>query len=222
MTWKSRSLRRRHIERGASMNIWKQGLVFVVLLAAVGVVRSQNGAGAAGTAPTEPSAASKTELRLSLVRPAGPPLEVGQRVQPPLNVAFRRAPPRSRIYVHILAMHGDQWIAPGGAEMSATDPTFNFSGFFVDGDQSPFKIAASNYPITLGIKNDVIAKALGQFSGKAASAEMASCVSGNSKGYRLSLAHLTSILRPDSVESVTLGFTVPDYGQYFDALDIVL
>jgi hypothetical protein len=195
----------------------------------VGVVLLMSGMAAAlgqkapdAAAPPTDDAAEKTELRLSLAVQQSRPLEVGQRVQLALNVAYRAAPPRSRIYVHVIALHGRRWAAPGGATLSADNPTFSFSGFFVDGDHSPFKLDASNYPISVVIRNDYLAKVVGQWAGDpAAAAKMAEGISGNKEGYRLFLAHLASLLRPEGIEAASLAFTVPDYGQYFDGLLIV-
>ena len=84
------------------------------------------------------------------------------------------APPKSRIYAHVITMRGDRWITPGGALIGATAPTFSFDGAFVDGDRSGLRIGADNYPISALIKSEFLAKAFTQILSDAkAATEMA-------------------------------------------------
>ena len=165
------------------------------------------------------SALGKAELRLSLTKPVTRPLDVGEKVELPVSVAFRDLPPRSRVYAHLLTLDGDAWITPGGGRFTVTNPTLSLSGQFVDGDRSVFKIAPSNYPVSMLIKRDTLAMMFDKLLGGGKDVkDLADGIVGNQEeGYRLFLAFLTSVGdRREGIEHTTVSFTVPDYPYYYD------
>lgn len=147
----------------------------------------------------------------------------GEEVKLSLRVSYKDLPVRSRVYVHLLPVSDTSWAMEGGGVLSVQSPSLNFKGTFVDKDNSHFSIASSNYPISMLIKENQVASALGSMFGSSPEtvSEIAKSICGNKEGFGFTLGFLFSVGNKSSgSEDVTLSFTVPNYPKYYNGVII--